>query len=104
VSVTVGMLLDVPQGSQEAYEALTERVFGGLQPTAGPDGLILHTAGPTLEGGWRIFDVLGSEDAFWRFFSAVLLPAARGLDLKDFTARPGFFPIHNMIGPVLARA
>jgi hypothetical protein len=95
--MTVGMLLDAPEGSQEAYDALTEKMFGSLQPTAPPEGLILHTAGPLLDGGWRIFDVWESEDAFWRFFDAVLLPAARDLDQSEFQARPEFFPVHNMI-------
>ena len=96
--MAVGMLLDVPGGSQEAYDALTEKMFGSLQPTAMPEGLILHTAGPLLEGAWRIFDIWESEDAFWGFFDAVLLPAARDLDQGEFQARPEFFPVHNMIG------
>jgi hypothetical protein len=96
--VAVGMLLDVPEGSQEAYDALTEKMFGTLQPTATPDGLILHTAGPLLDGGWRVFDIWESEDAFWRFFDAVILPAARDLGEVSDQARPEFFPLHNMIG------
>jgi hypothetical protein len=96
--VPVGMLLDAPGVSQEAYDALTEKMFGALQPTAKPEGLILHTAGPLLDGGWRIFDLWESEDAFWRFFDAVLLPAARDLDQVELQARPEFFPVHNMIG------
>jgi hypothetical protein len=96
--VAIGMLLDAPEGSQEAYDALTEKMFGTLQPTDTPDGLILHTAGPLPDGGWRIFDIWESEDAFWRFFDAVMLPAARDLGEVDDQARPEFFLVHNMIG------
>lgn len=95
--MAVGMLLDTPEGSQGMYEALTEKAFGTLQPPTTPEGLILHTAGPHLDGGWRVFDVWESEDAFWRFFDTQLLPAARELGLPPQTARPQFWPIHNMI-------
>lgn len=91
------MLLDAPEGSQDMYERLTEKVFGALQPSATPEGLILHTAGPLLDGGWRVFDVWESEDAFWQFFDAQLLPAASELGLTPATARPQFWAIHNMI-------
>lgn len=96
--MAVGMLLDAPEGSQGMYEALTEKAFGALQPSTTPEGLILHTAGPLLDGGWRVFDVWESEEAFWRFFDAQLLPAARELGLQPATTRPQFWPIHNMIG------
>jgi hypothetical protein len=59
--MAVGMLLDTPEGSQELYEALTEKMFGTLQPATAPEGLIIHTAGPLLDGGWRVFDVWESE-------------------------------------------
>lgn len=96
--MAVGILLDAPEGTQELYEALTERMFGTLQPSTVPDGLILHTAGPRPDGGWRVFDVWDSEEAFWRFFDAQLLPAARELGQQPGPTRPEFFPIHNMIG------
>jgi hypothetical protein len=91
------MLLDAPEGSQGMYEALTEKAFGSLQPSTTPEGLILHTAGPLPDGGWRVFDVWESEDAFWRFVDTKLLPAARELGLQPATARPQFCAIHNMI-------
>jgi hypothetical protein len=96
--VAVGILFDAPEGTQELYDVLTERMFGTLHPSTVPDGLILHTAGPRPEGGWRVFDVWDSEDAYWRFFDAQLLPAARELGQEPGPTRPEFFPIHNMIG------
>jgi len=96
--VAVGMLLDAREGTQAMYDALTELVFGTLQPSSAPEGLIVHTAGPLPDGGWRVFDVWESEDAFWRFFDAQLLPAAAKLGQGPGASRPEFFPIHNMIG------
>ena len=94
----VGMLLDTPEGSQVMYEALTTKIFGSLQPAILPAGLIVHTAGPRDEGGWRVIDIWESEDAFWQFFDAKLLPAAQELGQAATEARPTFFAIHNMIG------
>ena len=94
----VGILLDTSEGSQDTYEALTRQIFGTLQPETLPEGLILHTAGPRDEGGWRVIDVWESEDAFWRFFDAQLLPAAQELGQAPPDSRPEFFAIHNMIG------
>ena len=96
--MAVGMLLDTPEGSQGLYEALTEKMFGTLQPSELPEGLIIHTAGPLLDGGWRVFDVWESEEAFWRFFDTHLLPAAQELGQAPTSARPEFFSIHNIIG------
>ena len=96
--MAVGMLLDAPEGSRGMYEALTEKVFGTLHPSTMPEGLILHTAGPLDDGGWRVFDVWESEEAFWRFFDAQLLPGARDLGVQPAMARPEFWPIHNLIG------
>ena len=96
--MAVGMLLDTPDGTQELYEALTERAFGTLQPAVPPAGLILHTAGPLVDGGWRVFDVWESEEAFWQFFDERLLPAARELGQDPPESRPEFFAVHNMIG------
>ena len=69
-----------------------------LQPAVPPAGLILHTAGPLVDGGWRVFDVWESEEAFWQFFDERLLPAARELGQDPPESRPEFFAVHNMIG------
>jgi hypothetical protein len=96
--MAVGMLLDAPEGSQAMYDALTEKIFGSIQPATTPEGLIIHTAGPLPDGGWRVFDVWESAEAFWRFFDAQLLPAARELGQDTASARPEFFSIHNVFG------
>jgi hypothetical protein len=93
------MLLDAPEGTRELYEALTAKAFGTLQPAVPPEGLILHAAGPLPEGGWRVFDVWESEEAFWRFFDERMLPAARELGQDAPSSRPEFFAVHNLIGP-----
>jgi hypothetical protein len=45
----------------------------GLRDTP-PDGLIVHTAGATAHGGFRIFDVWESRDHIEAFFAERLMP------------------------------
>jgi hypothetical protein len=94
------MLFESPEGTQSQYEMLTKEIFGSLQPSEPPEGLILHAAGPMPDGGWRVIDVWESEEAFWRFFDKRVLPAAGELAEEPPDARPEFFAIHNLIaGP-----
>jgi|SRR5437870_2229765 len=74
--MAIGMLLDVPGGTQELYDRINETMFGTSDPPPSdmPDGLIFHTAGATADG-WRIFDVWESRDHFDRFFEGRVVPA-----------------------------
>jgi hypothetical protein len=44
-----------------------------------PDGMIIHTAGFTAEGVFRIFDVWESEEQHARFMSERLMPIVEDL-------------------------
>lgn len=39
-----------------------------------PDGLVVHTAGATADGGFRVFDVWESRDHIEVFFAERLMP------------------------------
>ncbi len=54
------------------YDAVKERLSVDDDP---PAGMILHTAGFTGRGTFRIFDVWESEEAFNRFRDERLMPA-----------------------------
>ena len=58
------MLVDNPDGSQEIYDKLREQM--GLEK---PAGGILHVAGPSPNGGWRIVEVWESEEDAHRFLN-----------------------------------
>lgn len=45
----------------------------GLRATP-PDGLVVHTAGATADGGFRVFDVWESRDHIEAFFADRLMP------------------------------
>jgi hypothetical protein len=75
--MAVAMLVDNPEGSQETYDTVRERL--GLEK---PGGGILHVAGPSPNGGWRVIEVFESDEDAQRFvkrlkpaFEAVGAPA-----------------------------
>jgi hypothetical protein len=78
--MAVGMLLDIPGGTAEMYEAINQQMFGTSTPAADrlPEALIFHTAGAAA-GGWRVFDVWESREAFDRFFREQVGPAMQAL-------------------------
>ena len=94
--MAIGVLLDVPGGTQEQYEQINEKAFGDPKgPSEPPDGLIIHTAGAT-KSGWRIFDVWESREAFDRFNNEIIMPAVEGMDLPQIP--PEVYDLSNVIG------
>jgi hypothetical protein len=87
-TMAVAMLVDNPKGSQETYERVRERL--GLER---PAGGIVHVAGPSPNGGWRVIELWESEEDAKRFaerlrpaFEAVGAPAP---------PPPELWPVHN---------
>ena len=74
-----GSLHEAPVRRRHAA-ASTSRIDAHLNVRSDPpEGLILHASGP-VEGGWAMFDVWESHDAFERFAASRALPA--GLDTR----------------------
>jgi hypothetical protein len=86
--MAVAMLLTGEAVTKESYEALTRQMFGSypMRTADSPDGLILHTAGPTPEG-WYVYDIWESKEHFERFLQQKLGPAVQEL-VGDDGARP----------------
>jgi hypothetical protein len=76
------------------YDAVQERlnVKGNR-----PDGMIIHTAGFTAEGVFRIFDVWDSEEQHTRFMNDRLMPIVE--ELIQGGARPHEFSyeLHEVV-------
>ena len=72
--MAIAMVVDNPAGSQEIYERL--RAVIGLER---PAGGLLHLAGPSPSGGWRVLEVWESEEDARRFFEDQVLPAAEAV-------------------------
>jgi hypothetical protein len=100
--MAIGVLLDIPGGTQEQHEEINQKAFGDPKGPSEPlDGLIIHTAGAT-SAGWRIFDVWESRDAFDRFNTEMIMPAVEGMDLPQIP--PEVYELSNMVtGKVPAR-
>ena len=95
--MAVGVLVEMPGLTQVDFERVTEKLFGHypMRPTDAPEGLILHSAGPS-EGGWYVYDIWESEEHLQRFVQERLMPAAKELGGPAPTP-PQVFPIYNLI-------
>lgn len=85
----IAMMVDNPQGSQEIYDKVRERA--GLER---PAGGILHVAGPSPNGGWRVIELFESEEDAKRFLKERLGPAFQAVGASS-PPQPQFWPVHN---------
>jgi quinol monooxygenase YgiN len=95
----VGVLQQSPGASQETYEAVAAKINAANDP---PEGLIIHTAGAAEGGGWRIFDVWESREAFDRFMQERLMPAMQELFGDQMPAGgqpPEIYELHDLVRP-----
>jgi hypothetical protein len=94
--MTVAMIVDNPEGSQEIYDSVRERL--GLEK---PAGGIFHAAGPAPNGGWRVIEVWESEADAKAFVTERLLPAFDALGAPP-PPPPELWPVHNYMAGVSA--
>ena len=87
----VAVTIDIARGTVPQYEQVIAEVFpeGKL-----PEGWLLHVAGPT-ETGWRVVNVVQSQEQFEEFARERLLPATQRVG--DPTPEVAYFPVHNLI-------
>jgi len=92
----------MPEVEKEQYDRMNQHMFGRRRREAAdaPDGLLVHSAGPTPEG-WYVFEIWASREDYERFDDEQIAPAARvvigdGARWKDVR----FFEIDALV-PVL---
>ena len=87
-----GVIIDVPGGNVQFYDQIAPKLFpeGKL-----PKGWQVHIAGPT-ESGWRIVNVVPSQEQFEAFARDQLGPTLRQVG-EDVTPELTFFPVHRLI-------
>jgi hypothetical protein len=90
-TVPVAMMIDNPEGTQEIYEKVRAHI--GLEA---PAGGILHVAGPSPNGGWRVIEVWESEEDAQRFRKERLEPAFDAVGLSQ-RPTPQFWQVHNIM-------
>jgi hypothetical protein len=87
--MAVAMMVDNPEGSREIYERVRD-VLGLEKPAGG----IVHVAGPSPNGGWRVIEVWESEEDAKRFVAERLLPAFEAVGAPT-PPPPELWPVHN---------
>lgn len=90
--MAVAMLVDNPDGSQEIYDMVRKNL--GLES---PAGGILHVAGPSPNGGWRVIEVFDSIEDASRFLKERLGPAFAAAGYTGQIPQPEFWPVHNYL-------
>jgi hypothetical protein len=88
--MAIAMLIDNPEGSQEMYDKVLEHLALDGKPAGG----ILHVAGPSPNGGWRVVEVWESKEAAQRFVVEQLNPALEAAGSAG-QPEPEFWPVHN---------
>ena len=88
--MTVALLIDNPEGSQEIYDKVRAQL--NLDQ---PAGGIFHLAGPSPNGGWRVLEVWESKEDALRFREERLGPAFDAAGIPRPQVVPEFWEIHN---------
>lgn len=96
--MAVGVLFSFSGVSQEQYDQVCRGLNNGQPLKSLADwptpGCLSHVAGPTPDGGWHVFDVWESEEAFGRF-AQQLMPLAQQAGLPD--VQPELFQVYNFV-------
>jgi hypothetical protein len=90
--MAIAMLLDNPGGSREIYDQLRKRL-----DLERPVGGILHVAGPSPNGGWRIIELFDSQEDASRFLKERFAPIYREVAGSRQPPDPQFWPVHNYL-------
>ncbi len=88
--MTIAVLVDNPEGSQEAYEKIRAQM-----DLNAPAGGIFHLAGPSPSGGWRVLELWESEEDAKRFREERLMPAFEAAGVAPPQLPPQIWQIHN---------
>ncbi len=96
--MAVGVLVEMPGLTQNDFERVTETLFGHypMRPADAPDGLIVHSAGPS-DGGWYVYDIWESSDKFRRFGTDRIAPAVEAVTGSGLRQQPQFFEVESLV-------
>ena len=102
--MAVGMLQMMQGVTKQQYDQVNEAMFGQSPPSSDqiPEGLIIHSAGPT-DNGWYIYDIWESREAFQRFMDGQLQAAITqvfGDQPPPPGSEPQFFEIERLAAPL----
>ena len=91
--MSVAVIIDLPNGNEQRYEQVIATVFPEDKL---PEGWQVHLAGP-IEGGWRVVNVVPSQEEFETFANDRLGPAFEQAGEGDIVPQFTFFPVYKLI-------
>jgi hypothetical protein len=79
------------------YEAVNEVLGIDMNTGTGnwPEGLVMHSAGATRDGGWVVYEVWDSVEAQERFMDERLGPALQQGGVTDPPTRSDWVELHG---------
>jgi hypothetical protein len=83
--MAVAVIVDVPGGTEQLYEQLKLFPEDKL-----PEGWLMHMAGPT-ETGWRVVNIVPSQEEFEVFAREQLAPAAQQVGTRHQRSRSSLY-------------
>ncbi len=86
--MSIAMLVDNPAGSRELYERILENLDRQV-----PLGGILHLAGPSPTGGWRVIEIWETPEEAQRFLVEGFAPAMRAAGFEGTPPTPQLWPV-----------
>jgi len=91
--MAIARMFDNPDVGQEQYDAVRAKV--GVDPSNMPDGAVLHVAGPSPTGGWRVIEIWESEEAAQKFDAERVEPALKEIGIQR--PAPQIWKVHNLV-------
>lgn len=91
--MTFVRMFDNPNGTQEQYDAASQQI--GVTPDNLPEGGLLHVAGPSPDGGWRVVEIWESEEAARKFDEERVEPVLRQVGIER--PAPAVWQVHNLL-------
>jgi hypothetical protein len=86
-------LFDNPDGTQEQYDAARAQI--DVSSDNMPEGALLHVAGPSPTGGWRVTEIWESEEAAQKFDAETILPILEQVGIQR--PEPTVWQVHNLV-------
>lgn len=91
--MSVMVVVNVEGGTLEQYDQATNELFGSLQPSELPAGLLSHAAVKT-DNGMKVVDIWESQEDFDKFAER-LVPALQHAQVPE--TPPKFYEVHNFL-------
>ena len=86
-------VFDNPEGTREQYDAARAQI--DVSSDNMPEGALLHVAGESPTGGWRVAEIWESEEAAQKFDAETVLPVLERVGVER--PEPTTWQVHNLV-------